>query len=231
MDYFVKLVTEIGEENLMKHCCKFLLLSTFRPTTEERTELIAKLEQDQHYEDMRTLATRSKELQGCVEPEQDQRYQHQEIREDSKPAEPVELEDMDHWVQCGVYACERWHKVPHSKYLEIEAGGFHFKWVCADNTWDRDLPQCAADIPHAFKSGPAPKTPKAAEAYWPSARAKRVVKHFYPTLHPCHMEALIILARRRSLTLEQLCRMKPRDYIDNHSLSQKLFGNEYYYRW
>ena len=232
MDYFVKLITEIGEQSLMEHCCKFLLLSTARPTPEQRADLIAKLDQDQRYEEMRKTDTTTPLTAPVIEP--------------SSPPSPLLYgetppvinevierlislveEEKDNWVKCDVYGCERWHKLPKT----IDPNSLPQRWVCANNTWDPDRPQCAAEKPHHFvRNGPAPKAPRAAEHFWPAARAKRVVKHFHNDLKPCHMEALAILARRKGLTLEELYRMRPDVYIDNHYLSQQLFGKSYSYR-
>jgi hypothetical protein len=188
---FAKLVAEMGEENLVANCCKFLLLSTVRPTPEQRSDLIKKLEQDKRYEELR---------------------------------EPVnEVSETDNWVQCSVYGCDQWHKLP----TTIDPNSLSEKWVCADNTWSPKK-QCAAEKPQPFvRDGPAPKAPNAAENFWPAARAKRFVKHFYSDLRPCHMEALAILARRRGLTLEQLYRMSPRDYLENRYLERQLMGLSY----
>ena len=53
MDYFVGLLKEISEEMLLEHCCKFITFSSVRPTAEQRALLMAKLEQDERYEQLR----------------------------------------------------------------------------------------------------------------------------------------------------------------------------------
>ena len=222
MDYFVKLVAEVGEESLMEHCCKFLLLSTTRPTSEQRSNLLAKLDQDKRYEDMRNANA----LEPVSPPSPLIYHEPTSMNEVVDRLATLVEAETDNWVQCEVYGCERWHKLPDT----MDPKSLPTKWVCANNTWKSDNLQCAAEKPRPFvRDGKAPKAPRAAEDFWPAARAKRLVKHYYKDTKPCHMEALTMLARRKNLTMEELFRMKPHEYIDNDYLTKILFGRNYQY--
>jgi hypothetical protein len=113
-------------------------------------------------------------------------------------------EEQDNWVQCDT--CNTWHKIQSTE-------GLPEKWYCS-------------------AIGKACRAPKAAEVFWPFARAKRFAQHYYRDhKRPSHMKCLQLLAARKSLTVEQLCATNPVDYIgkENNYLYKQLTGN--YSRW
>ena len=245
MDYFVSLLKEISEEKLLEHCCKFITFSSVRPTTEQRELLMAKLEQDERYEQLRlgtptatgaqsprevkpdTLMPNSCGICGasfvdhgsaaCTEDLclYERRATASTVIVDSQATVPDPQEnwlqcdtcgvweEQDNWVQCDT--CNTWHKI---KSME----GLPEKWYCST-------------------IGKACRAPKAAERFWPAARAKRFAQHYYRDhRRPSHMKCLQLLAARKSLTVEQLCATDPVDYIgkENNYLYKQLMG---YSRW
>jgi hypothetical protein len=251
MDYFIGILNEVGEETLLEHCCKFITFSSVRPTTEQRELLMAKLEQDQRYADMRKLPPEPssprppfQEPLPEVKPDTlmpnsctscgasfvdhgilacsedicfyDRRQECQQIvltlptEDDMVQCDDcgiwekasTAIVESDNWVQCD--DCNAWHKIESTENLPE-------KWSCAN-------------IKKACRA------PKAAERFWPAARAKRFAKHWYPYQRPNHMKALQLLASRRKLTLEQLLAMHPQQYLDNDYLLRTLMGPTCYWR-
>ena len=119
--------------------------------------------------------------------------------------ERVENEEIDNWIQCDT--CEKWHKV------EI-TGTLPDKWYCADIS-----KLC--------------RPPQKAENNWPAKRAKRFVTHFSDYKRaPNYMESLKFLAKRKGLTLEQLYKTTPQEYVgDRHTCHGIMYGNWRYYSY
>jgi len=246
MDYFISLLKEINEETLLEHCCKFITFSAVRPTTEQRALLMAKLEQDDRYEQLRrppspllstptateactprevkpdTLMPNSCGICGASFVDHGSAACTEDLclyeRRASPPTAIVESQQenslqcdtcgvwevQDNWVQCDT--CNTWHKIQSTE-------GLPEKWYCS-------------------AVGKACRAPKAAERFWPSSRARRFAKHYYPShLRPSHMKCLQLLAARKGLTVEQLCATDPKDYVgaEYNYLYMRLTGN--YSRW
>jgi len=93
----------------------------------------------------------------------------------------------DNWVQCDT--CESWHKID-------TTDGLSEKWYCSN-------------------IGKLCRPPQEAENHWPATRAKRFAKHFLniKTRAPNHMKALSLLAEHKRITLKELYKMTPKEYI------------------
>jgi hypothetical protein len=256
MDYFIGLLKEINEETLLEHCCKFITFSAVRPTTEQRELLMAKLEQDERYELLRRPPSPLLGTPTATEAESPREVKPDTLMPNScgicgasfldhgsaactedlclyerrnAPTAIVDSqatvadtqenclqcdicgvwEPQDNWVQCDT--CSTWHKIKSTE-------GLPEKWYCS-------------------AIGKACRAPKAAERFWPSSRAKRFAKHYYPShMRPSHMKCLQLLAARKSLTVEQLCATDPINYVgaEHKYLYERLTGvrnrwGPYYY--
>lgn len=93
---------------------------------------------------------------------------------------------VDNWVQCDT--CDSWRKVDTTE-------GLPNKWECS-------------------RIGKACRPPREAENHWSAIRAKRFTKHYSDyTRAPSHMKCLQFLAKRKSITLEELYKTDPATYI------------------
>jgi len=101
----------------------------------------------------------------------------------------VTVEDVvtDNWVQCDT--CESWRKIESTE-------GLPEKWYCSN------IEKLC-------------RPPQEAENHWPATRAKRFAKHFLniKTRAPNHMKALSLLAEHKRITLKELYKMTPKEYI------------------
>jgi hypothetical protein len=99
----------------------------------------------------------------------------------------VEPVATDNWVQCDT--CESWHKIDNTD-------GLSEKWHCSN------IDKLC-------------RPPQEAENHWPATRAKRFAKHFLniKTRAPNHMKALSLLAEHKRITLKELYKMTPKEYI------------------
>ena len=101
----------------------------------------------------------------------------------------VTVEDVvtDNWVQCDT--CESWRKIESTE-------GLPEKWYCSN-------------------IGKLCRPPQEAENHWPATRAKRFATYFLKikTRAPNHMKALSLLAEHKRITLKELYKMTPKDYI------------------
>ena len=95
---------------------------------------------------------------------------------------------QDNWVQCD--ECDSWHKIQSLEDLPEQ-------WFCED-------------------AGKICRPSRAAEPFWPASRAKRVAKH-YGAGRLSHYNALKYLAERKSLSVEELYKTSPYDYIGQNS--------------
>jgi hypothetical protein len=227
MDPFYNLLSEIGEEKMLSNCYTFMTLSSHRPTEEQRQTLEAKFEQDRRYEALRRgpVSPRSPFLDAQeVKPDTllenscaicgASFMDHGEVacNEDTclyKTRNPPEAEavEVDNWVQCDT--CDSWRKIESRE-------GLPDKWYCSN-------------------IGKACRPPREAENHWPATRAKRFVKHFSDYKRaPNHMECLKFLAKRNSITLEQLYKTTPENYVGGRdSLAYRILilGGKYPAPW
>jgi len=97
-------------------------------------------------------------------------------------AEPAPLQD--NWVQCN--ECDSWHKIESLEDLPDQ-------WFCED-------------------IGKICRPSRAAEAFWPASRAKRIAKH-YGAGHLSHYNALKYLAERKDMSVEELYKISHQDYV------------------
>ena len=231
MDPFYNLLSDIGEEKMLSNCYTFMTLSSHRPTEEQRQTLEAKFEQDRRYEELRkqpvspeeevkpdTLLENSCGICGasfvdhgevacneemCLYDVRNLRAESQiaEVQCDACESYPmihtclyeerntlVTVEDIvtDNWAQCDT--CDSWRKIESTE-------GLPDKWYCSN-------------------IGKACRPPREAENHWPATRAKRFVMHFSDYKRaPNHMECLKFLAKRNSITLEQLYKTTPEYYL------------------
>lgn len=112
---------------------------------------------------------------------------HTCLHEERNTLVTVEPVQMDSWVQCDT--CELWRKIESTE-------GLPEKWYCSN-------------------IGKLCRPPQEAENHWPATRAKRFVVHFLniKTRAPNHMKALSLLAEHKRITLKELYKMTPREYI------------------
>jgi len=99
-------------------------------------------------------------------------------------------EPKDNWVQCD--ECQTWHRVETLEDLPEQ-------WFCANK-------------------GKSCRPPKEAHALWPASLAKRVIKYIMawngtPIKKISHYAALKMLAERKNMTLYELFKIKPWDYL------------------
>ena len=97
-------------------------------------------------------------------------------------AEPAPLQD--NWVQCN--ECDSWHKIESLEDLPDQ-------WFCED-------------------IGKICRPSRAAEAFWPASRAKRIAKH-YGAGRLSHYNALKYLAERKDISVEELYKISPQEYV------------------
>ena len=112
---------------------------------------------------------------------------HTCLHEERNTLVTVEPVLTDNWVQCDT--CESWHKIESTE-------GLPKKWHCSN-------------------IGKLCRPPQEAENHWPATRAKRFAKHFLniKTRAPNHMKALSLLAEHKRITLKELYKMTPKEYI------------------
>ena len=231
-------------QNLIEYCCDTILSSTTRPTSEQRKSLMDKLTHEQLLNDISesTLLNDISESTLVLPPSPTQEMEikpdtlmpnscsscgasfvdhgslacsdeicyyirREEIRQNViqiLAQVPIANPEQDNWVQCDT--CNTWHKIESTE-------GLPDKWSCA-------------------AVGKACRAPKTAGRYWPFARAKHFVKHYYDGQHrrPSHMKCLELLASRKGLTVEELCNMNPANYIGvyNTKLCKQILGICYY---
>ena len=254
MDGFRKLLSEIGEEQMLSNCYTFMTLSTARPTEEQRQTLEAKFEQDRRYEELRTEPNSppSPFLYSRIE----------EVKPDTLMPNSCGIcgaSFVDHGsVACTEDLClyerreqlrEKMNDIldraptaivesQQENCLQCDTCGVweaQDNWVQCDtcDTWHKI--ESTEGLPEKWYCSAVSKAcraPKAAEYFWPSTRAKRFARHYYRDhMRPSHMKCLQLLAARKNLTVEQLCSTNPIDYVgkENSYLYKQLTGN--YSRW
>jgi hypothetical protein len=253
MDYFVSLLKDMNEEVLLEHCCKFITFSSARPTAEQRELLMAKLEQDERYEQLRRPPSPflTPTATDAFTPETPREIKPDTLMPNSCGSCGASF--VDHGsVACTEDLClydrrqeidEGWRDTTTTAIVDSQATvadtpevlEAEDNWVQCDtcNTWHKiesteGLPEkwsCAA-------IGKACRAPKFAERFWPATRAKRFAKHYFLNhKRSSHMKCLQLLAARKNLTVEQLCATHPKDYVgaEYNYLYERLTGN--YSRW
>ena len=137
--------------------------------------------------DVRKL--RAQQIQAEVQCDACESYPmiHTCLHEERNTLVTVEPVQMDSWVQCDT--CELWRKIESTE-------GLPEKWYCSN-------------------IGKLCRPPQEAENHWPATRAKRFAKHFLniKTRAPNHMKALSLLAEHKRITLKELYKMTPKEYI------------------
>ena len=91
---------------------------------------------------------------------------------------------QDNWVQCD--DCDSWHKIESLEDLPDQ-------WFCED-------------------IGKICRPSRAAEAFWPASLAKRIAKQ-YGAGNLSHYNALKYLAERKDISVEELYKISPQDYV------------------
>lgn len=255
MDYFIGLLKEINEETLLEHCCKFITFSSVRPTAEQRELLMAKLEQDERYEQLRRPPSPflTPTATDAFTPESPREVKPDTLMPNSCGSCGASF--VDHGsVACTEDLClyerrqeidEGWCAPTTTAIVESQENCLQCdtcgvweeqeNWVQCDtcNTWHKI--QSTEGLPEKWYCsaiGKACRAPKSAEHFWPATRAKRFAQHYFLNhKRPSYMKSLQLLAARKNLTVEQLCSTNPVDYVgkEYYYLYNKLMGR--YGRW
>ena len=195
---------------LMEALCYLICHSSAKTTSEQRMRLTCKMEEDARMEALMYLELPPSPILNAESVFENEcpPLTNDILENDDVNLPPLESVETDDWIQCDT--CEKWHK------FEI-TGKLPNEWYCSD-------------------MGKMCRPPQKAENYWPAKRAKLLVKHFSDLKRaPNHMKCLQFLAKRKGITLEQLYKTRPEDYVGDRDIYNRIMygyrANHWPYLW
>lgn len=186
----------LGKEGLIDFACYILTQSDSVITPEQRARILYKLYQADESSQIPVDGFSSDTLlmpEDATGEKVEQSFEQNTI--ETAPA-PVE---MDTQIQCTI--CKTWH-------TQVQCG-ICKSWHTIDS---------AEGLPENWECALISKMcrpPKRAEDHWPASRAKRFIKYFDRDMRraPNHMKCLQLLAKRKSMTLDELYVTSPEKYL------------------